>query len=215
MRRPGPSPLNAYHASSSRTTQNAPHISKAPSGSSFMRTVAPKALLVLTVSWDTRPGARAQACLASRARTPRLGPRPPACLAVSMTVPATSLEDVAAPPGQTDPHCLWPPHSWPPRSRTRAPAREPPTSPGSSTWGQFPPRKIPASSAPTPHGPGDPQAPLLFLARRLACLSLTDVARETKQLRALAPKPCVACGNLRTLLNLCCASIFSSAKWGR
>ena len=49
------------------------------------------------------PKARGQAChlqgssflLASSAGTPRPGPQPPARLAVSMTAPATSLEDVA------------------------------------------------------------------------------------------------------------------------
>ena len=63
-------------------------------------------------------------------------------------------------------------------------------------------------------GPGNPQASLLFLAGGPAGLSSTAIARETEQLRTLAPESFPALEAVSTLLNFCCASVFSSAKWG-
>lgn len=63
-------------------------------------------------------------------------------------------------------------------------------------------------------GPDDPQAPLLFLAGGSAGLSSSAIARETEQLRPLAPRSFPAHETVNTLLNHRCASAFSSAKWG-
>ena len=66
----------------------------------------------------------------------------------------------------------------------------------------------------TRSGPGNPRASLLFLAGGPAGLSSTAIARETEPLRALAQKSFPALEALSTLLSLCCASVFSSVKWG-
>lgn len=62
----------------------------------MVMTVVPKAPPALTVLWGPKPG-RGLGRYPSKARTPHLGPRLP----VSMTVPATSHEDVADLPAPT------------------------------------------------------------------------------------------------------------------
>lgn len=184
----------------------------------MVRTMVPKARLALTVSWAPGPW-RGQGCclpgglrlLASRAPAPRL----PAC--------------------QHDCACHEPQgrgrHARPPTWRSAAPAGQThtvcgPRIPGllGARSGPPPGKHHPAPASPLgasfylgksqlPHSPllaGPSPVPCWLLCRS----EFGKHRQGNKTVKALAPELFPARGLLRILLNLCCASIFSSAKWG-